>query len=297
MIQYDYRAFGLDIRCNLPLPEIPTAAQCSANPDLVIDVATKTAPQRMSDTSEVVLRDDWAILPIPTVGEFWVSNGRCIQGFLDPQADIHLAKVFLLGSAIGLVLHQRGLLVMHASAVLIDGRATLFVGDSGAGKSTIAASLARDGYDVLADDVMPIAYDSDKRAVVWPGACAFKLWGDTVDSLGLQRERLVPISNRDNKFYVLNPRTVADEAYPIARIIELARVTEEQPSVSLDALGPLEALRVVSTNTYRTNYIDLLGRRHEHFRQCGQLIHQVPVLQLRRPWDLQGIRASLQGVL
>jgi hypothetical protein len=42
--------------------------------------------------------------------------------------------------------------VLHASGVCIGGRAILLAGAAGAGKSTLAALLARDGGQVMADD-------------------------------------------------------------------------------------------------------------------------------------------------
>ena len=46
----------------------------------------------------------------------------------------------------GIVLYQRNLLVLHASAVNIAGGAVVFLGVSGEGKSSTAATFVTHGY-------------------------------------------------------------------------------------------------------------------------------------------------------
>lgn len=51
----------------------------------------------------------------------------------------------------------QGFLIIHASAVQLNDAALAFVGASGAGKSTIATSLLPDGFQFVADDLLPIS--------------------------------------------------------------------------------------------------------------------------------------------
>ena len=60
----------------------------------------------------------------------------------------------MLGTALGVLLHQRGLFALHASGVATPSGAWLFTGHSGAGKSTLVAWLHRRfGWPILSDDV------------------------------------------------------------------------------------------------------------------------------------------------
>jgi hypothetical protein len=71
--------------------------------------------------------------------------------------------------ALSVALPARGALMVHASAVERAGRAQLFAGVSGAGKSTIAAMLdGVDGFVRLADELVVVA----RRA---PGAWALQV--------------------------------------------------------------------------------------------------------------------------
>jgi ABC-type cobalamin/Fe3+-siderophores transport system ATPase subunit len=192
-----------------------------------------------------------------------------------------------------MALHQREWLVLHAAAVLHDGAVSIFVGDSGAGKSTLAASFGKAGYDVLADDAVAVRMNGSSKPEIWPGARSFKLWADTLDSLGLKREELAQVANRTDKYFVLNARPIVDAAYPLAEIIVLDTVEEGQKA-SLETLPKLEAIRVIAANTYRPEFVDLLDRRADHFQQCVALAASIPVRRFRRPWDRTRMGAGVE---
>jgi hypothetical protein len=71
-------------------------------------------------------------------------------------------------TAVPLLLAERGDLVLHASAVLIEDRAVLFCGPSGRGKSTLALIASSAGHPVLSEDGAVIELGGDS-AVAWPG--------------------------------------------------------------------------------------------------------------------------------
>src|SRR4029077_19574870 len=62
---------------------------------------------------------------------------------------------------------------IHASAVEVDGRAACLLGDSGAGKSSVAAALTAQGHDLVSDDACAL----DTQGRVWPGPGLLSLRG------------------------------------------------------------------------------------------------------------------------
>ena len=124
------RLFGMRIRSDIPLPG--PKAELGDEPDLVIELGQVEEPAIPGQ--EIVADDQGTTLTIEGIARYRISDGRriIVQPALGvPEANVRL---FLLGSAMGLLLHQRGLMPLHASAVEIEGRAVAFTGASGAGK-------------------------------------------------------------------------------------------------------------------------------------------------------------------
>lgn len=79
-------------------------------------------------------------------------------------------------------LGRYGLYTLHSSAVTIDGRAVLAIGNSGAGKSTFAARLASSGAGFVTDDMVMV---SDHPTVMAGLADTARLSGREANALGL----------------------------------------------------------------------------------------------------------------
>src|SRR6202011_5530874 len=142
-----YAVFGMSIASEAPLPELPSLGLTPA-PDVSICFETLPSPPASAAGPLHCVGED-TYLKAKDVGRFRIRRGREIA--IDPlpgvsERDIRL---FLLGPVLGLLCHQRGLLPLHASAIVADGRAVAFAGPSGIGKSTLAACFQDRGYEVL----------------------------------------------------------------------------------------------------------------------------------------------------
>ena len=108
------------------------------------------------------------LLVVPDIAKYLISHGDTVIIDHHPDADDDELRLFLLGSAIGALLHQRDFLVLHANAIVVDGGAVLFMGKSGVGKSTLAAAFNQLGYPIAADDICAI--DAGKeQPLLYPG--------------------------------------------------------------------------------------------------------------------------------
>ncbi len=114
-----------------------------------------------------------------------MSRGRDLVIEPAPGAEESELRLIMLGPALAVLLHQRGLLVLHASAAALtsDGshRAVAFMGDKGAGKSTTAAAMCARGHGLIADDLVAVDL-SGAVPHVWPGFPHLKLWPEAAAS-------------------------------------------------------------------------------------------------------------------
>jgi len=88
-------------------------------------------------------------------------------------------RLFLLGSAMGALLAQRGKLVLHAGCVAMGERALAVAGNSGAGKSTTTAALVQRGCTLLSDDLVAVS-----QGRVCSGYPFLRLWPQSFNLLG-----------------------------------------------------------------------------------------------------------------
>ena len=82
-----------------------------------------------------------------------------------------------------LVLDARGELVFHGSAVTMGSGAIAFLGASGLGKSTLAATFASQGGQFLGDDCLHCELDPSGACTVRPAEAAVRLWHDAAAAL------------------------------------------------------------------------------------------------------------------
>lgn len=167
------RLFGLTIASDLPLPGLVPAAEQAP-----VDVWIRRG--RLGEEADLVVSE---------AGSFAVRNGREI--IVDAPDDMpeRNVRLYLLGSAMGLLLHQRGLFPLHANAVAVGGRAIAVAGASGAGKSTLAAWFSRQGLDLIGDDVVALK-PTPEGMIAMPGPPRVRLWRQSLDRFGLGSEGL-----------------------------------------------------------------------------------------------------------
>jgi hypothetical protein len=223
------------------------------------------------------------MLTVANVARYLIRAGGEILVDPMPGASDRDVRLFLLGSALGILCHQRGLLPLHANAIVADGGAVAFAGASGAGKSTLAAQFQSRGYEVLCDDVCVVQFDEAGRAYAWPGLPRLKLWGDAAAAFGHDSAGLDRAIEGMDKYHV--PLESAGPARPIPfrRLYLLSRSAdgEEGEVVRLTGMAAMEA---VMAQTYRGAYLAPMGLAGRHFRQCAALAASAGIFAASRAW-------------
>lgn len=109
------------------------------------------------------------------------------------EQPVSTAAARMAREAVRAVLHRKGWTLLHASAVVRDGRAVLALGAKGSGKTTTALLLARHcGWELLANDrIFVRPGPSGVQILPWPAAAAIGLGLlDALDLYDLARDRV-----------------------------------------------------------------------------------------------------------
>lgn len=188
-----YHLHGGHLAAELSFPELALAE--AGDPDWTLEIASG-APELPegellgSDLAEVGVHvrayrtasgfrlryDDTGVFDITERGSRirWYPSGS-------PREDLVRADV--LGRVLAVALHAGRRFTLHGSAVATELGAIAFVAPKQSGKSTLALALAKEGADLMADDMVPV--DLGPPALAFPGVQSVRLFRDSARYLGM----------------------------------------------------------------------------------------------------------------
>jgi hypothetical protein len=273
---YSYVAYGLGIKSVFPLEELLPG---EAGADIVISLVTdkQLSKQHFPAPKEHWVTETEAAFTWEEVGSLLIREGS--QILVDPcqGGDSGLLSTLLCGWALALALHQRKLLVLHSSAVVVGKKAILIAAGAGKGKSSIAGALISRGHSLLADDVAAIKFDNG-LLMVMPAFPSLKLSVESASALGYSPADRRPIFRGSDKSLFRLTDRFQREPVPLGRIYSLV----DGDTVEIVALKSSDAVMTLVRNSYHIGMESPTNRTH-NLSQCGSLAIKIPVLRLGRP--------------
>lgn len=281
---FRYSVFGLNLCSDFHLPELrPSDAKEPAE----VEILEGGIPEELGTSPGHSISAEGTLLNIAGVARYLVREGRqIIVQRLSGSSDANV-RLFLLGSAMGVLLHQRGVMPLHANAIEVDGRAVAFCGHSGAGKSTIAAWFHDRGYRILSDDVCAIGFDEQGVAIAYPGIPRLRLWREALEASGREVGSFSRSFDDMDKYDV--PTTLETEANPVPldRVYLLRKAAEGVAQGAITRLSGVEAVDALVANTYRGAYLQTIGETGRHLRTCLLVARKVAIFRAERLWGLE----------
>lgn len=283
---FTYRAFGLIIQSEFELPELfPTLAEGTEQP---VRIRLGEVPEALENPHAVGVlyqaNHGEFLLKMDQIARFLVRDGQEIIIQLAEQGEMEEMRLFLLSSVFAALLHQRGVLALHSSGILVKiggkEQAVLFSGRSGAGKSTLAAAFHQRGFPVIGDDKIAVMLQ-DGLPFAHPGFPRIKLWQDSADKLAVATRKLRRVRQDVEKFALSIEESFHASPLPLYAVYLL----ESQNEVKIE-LTPVEGMQKFSLllkNTFRRRYLAGLGMKAEHFKLAAVVAKQVRVVIIRRP--------------
>ncbi len=276
-----YTAYGLVVKSEIPLDEF--AEIDARQPDVLVEYGdggwTSPVPER---GDKIEIRPSHASFWLEQGGGFSVESGRRIVVYPNPEASAGLLRLYVEGMLLAMVLHQRGMCVLHASVIDIDGVSIALMGHVGAGKSSLAGALYARGHRVLSDDNAAIEV-SEAPPAVTPAYPYVKLFPAIASLLGFHNGSLRTLHPLQGKMAGAVTKGFANSPSPLSRIYVLGR--DHQPEVR--RLTPLEATVELIRNAVPTRW----GHAGDagQLQRCATVARQVPVFAVRTFTHLDGL--------
>lgn len=216
-----YRAYGIDIDSEFALPALIPAAGDGSRPALRLGVTAREAiearfPSRGAQCVELIrhpggevgLRIDYHDsvgyrMDASAYGLHCLSADGAVAYCAPPEVEPWRRERFLVARVLPLAALLGGHEVLHASGVVLDGSGVGFLGQSGAGKTSLAIRLALRGLPMLTDDLLSISR-SASAVLAHPGTMQVGIRHAEHELLNHgERERLGGPVDRGDKFYGL----------------------------------------------------------------------------------------------
>lgn len=199
----------------------------------------------------------------------------------------------LLDQVVPLVLAHRGSLVLHASAVVLDGHSLALIGPSGAGKSTLAGALACEGGAVLADDAVVVQVHAE-QALAYPAYPGLRVWPDVLSMLGYGHDAPCVADGSEKRRITRAPAHAAPsltapnfhESRPLSRLYVLSDEQTARPRVT--AVQKRAAAMAILAHAYVLDPEDLPRLCRQLDAACD-VVERVAVRRLSYARDLAGL--------
>ncbi len=271
--------YGLGVHSELPLPGFEDG---DVRQEVVIRFGKLRLPLGPADANGYSFQvlEDGVYLGWEGAARFRVREGREITIAPAPHLEEGVIRALLMGPALAVLLHQRGLLILHASAAVVRGAVVAFLGQKGAGKSTTAATLHERGHLLVADDVVALQTTAT-APLVFPAYPQLNLWPDALASLGRNPGSSLRLHSGVEKRALRAAPGFSRDPFPLHLLYILAK----GPRTEIETLQPQEAFVELLRHSYGTRLCR--GKAApRHFRQCANVLKFVSVRRLRVRQDL-----------
>lgn len=241
------------------------------------------------------IEDDY-LLRFPNLADFKINaNTLAVRCQPVPNVPIATIKQLYLNQVVPLVQSRSSKLVFHGAAIVAKESAIAFVGVSGRGKSTLAASFGSNNYPFLTDDGLLIKKLDDTYHVV-PSHASVRLWDDSqLAILGSEAEFETPLDYTSKLRFPANERMVhLQKPCKLHRIYFLGDAVTG--NIIITRLSHQKALLALINNSF---LLDIEDKKilTEHFQQLSKLSALGIFYQLDYPRNYEELANVRQAIL
>jgi hypothetical protein len=283
--------YGLRIRTPWPVRGLsagdgPWDVEFVANrPDVLARAASRVPDEQRNRWAQyAALPDGSAYRRWSNLFEFLVTaDARHIYAQTLTDVDNEAMLAYLLVDALSFSMVRLGWEPLHATAVATDDGVVGFLGNSGDGKSTLAALLLQQRCKLVTDDMLVLVRDRETW-LAQPGPPRLKLYRDMADHiLGVAPGRIAMNPDTTKLIVLLDTDDCTAEPHPLRALYVLRSVGEDRSSaLRIEQLSPAAAFPRVLAHT-AGHYPSEIARLQRQFEFTTTLVREIPVKTLSYP--------------
>jgi hypothetical protein len=298
-----YDVGGYEIRSTFPLPGLRYVPHSDAVPAILVDASSGPA----AEADRVLFRWPGQYgLTLSACGGGWLfssaahgvtvisSDGRSVQCYPDTASSPDWPEL-LVRRILPRLLQWHGRVAVHAATVADERTATVLLGSSRAGKSTLAAALRHfSGWHVLSDDISLID-DSTRPHLSLPTGGGLCLWPDSLSAFVPSVEACRTVAGHEDKRWLHDDAGNAEPARPVGSLVVLTpNVADERrvDDISFRRIAPKDAAVYAGDRMMCFNPRDptIVARA---WAAIGRLVEAVPMFSLSYPRGYQHLASSV----
>ena len=309
-----YRVYGITVASDFPFqtplvasdePPDLTFTRISNPPDLAPwhEGEPVFESRFLSDDGESQMRlyrqDDLHVFRHSGVADYymWPDRVECHQ---HDKAATNVVELYFLSLLAGFWLESRGTLVLHASAVSVNGRGVVFLASNRGGKTSLSTSLMQPGHRLLTDDLLAVSLRDD-AAVGHPGFPQVRMWPDLADHfLGSHAHLPVVLPDTDKRRVPVREDGLgafSTEAVPVARLYLPERVDDPLAPIRAEPIPLQQSLIELVRESFLTTVLERVGLHRERFGRLTSLVGLVPMKRLFYPSGLDRLPEVRKAIL
>lgn len=300
-----YECSGLRLASSLPLSAPRSTDGDPASADVRIEVGEERTPPSERPSEDVIAElvideypfytfcrvTDGIVARMGSIGDFEISadlSTVVCHPYVGGRPEV--LPIVIPGTIVAFLLNMAGRFVLHGSAVDVGGRSLAFVGQSGQGKSTMAAMFCAAGAALVTDDVLPLDFASIAVGPAGAGPAAVYCLPSGTEirlrdgsaSLIDRFEDDIAVRDTADLRRAVSPSATGHDRIPLAAII-VPHPDRQNPRVTARLLDAGEASFVLG-RYQRIEGWRATDQLRRQFEDVGRVVAAVPVFDVSVPW-------------
>lgn len=309
IVDKSYSVYGKTVKSNYPMP-LPAANSSQRDVTLTFEGIVPKNEDRPPNKNGRIWRkenDGWLLRYYNSLGhmnEFrFLSNGSHIT-FSQSWPEWRDTLFALMNPVMAASVTLQGEPALHSSSLVFDGKSTLVMGISGAGKSSLSAALATNGLSVHSDDIGVVKWNRGDIPLVMSGYSRIKV--DTelekylnipglsfisitkeIDYTGVPDHTAAKLKVENQEKWVLAkhfPGGFHAGAAPLNAILILDERIKEITKPRIEILRPMKAGMALTEHMYGRDWLNPPGPKT--LKVSTRLAESVPVYKINMPDNL-----------